>query len=115
MGRGLAFGLACVVLAVAPGGVRAWNSVGHLAVAKLAYDQLDDGERARLFTLLKSHPHFAAFLAAGRPQDVSEVEWVILRTAVWPDWVRPRNPEQRGPGVTKYHRGEEHYVNVPFI
>lgn len=92
----------------------AWNSIGHMAVGRLAFDRLDDSAKTRLFTLLKSHPHFQEFLAAGRPEDVSEVEWVILRTGVWPDWVRPRDKERRV-NVTQFHRGEEHYINIPYI
>jgi S1/P1 Nuclease len=107
--------LACVMVALVPSVAAAWNSVGHLAVAKLAYDQLPDAQKTRLFTLLKSHPHFEMFLAVDRPADVSEVEWVILRSSIWPDWARPRKKEQRGPQVTRYHRGEDHYVNVPLI
>lgn len=103
-----------VLLAARP--AQAWNSVGHLAIAKLAYDRLTDGEKLKLYQLLKSHPHFDQFLAAGRPAGVEEAEWVILRSAVWSDWVRPRgDKDPRGPAVTKYHRSEDHYVNVPLI
>jgi hypothetical protein len=105
--------LAALVL-LAPA-AHAWNAIGHMAVSKLAYDRLDDSEKTRLFTILKSHPHYDAFLAAGRPAEVSEVEWVILRASVWPDWVRPRDKDARGTSVTRYHRGEEHYINIPFI
>jgi hypothetical protein len=38
-----------------------------------------------------------------------------VRSAIWPDWVRPRTNDTRGPDVTKYNRGEEHYINVPFV
>jgi hypothetical protein len=107
--------LAGLLVLLVPRAAPAWNSVGHLAVAKLAYDHLGDGEKLKLYQLLKSHPHFDQFLAAGRPAGVEEAEWVILRSAVWPDWVRPRDKDARGPGVTRYHRAEDHYVNVPLI
>jgi hypothetical protein len=93
----------------------AWNSIGHLASAKLAYDRLGDAQRATLFALLQRHPHFHQYLAFGRPPAVGETEWVILRASVWPDWVRPRHNDPRGPAVTRYHRGEEHYINVPVV
>jgi hypothetical protein len=94
----------------------AWNSIGHLVVAKLAFEQLDDKDRATLFQLLKHHPHYSTFLAASQPPTIDEPEWVILRAAIWPDWVRPRNgQETRGESVTKYHRPEDHYINVPFV
>ena len=110
------FILACTLLTTLPQAAYAWNSVGHMAVAKLVYDRLDDGHKKKLFTLLQSHPHYERYLAAGRPDNVSEVEWAIVRTSVWPDWVRPRgDKDSRGAEVTRYHRPEDHYVNVPFI
>jgi len=119
MRRLFVLGLACAVLALLANRAAAWNSIGHLAVGKLAYDQLEDSQKIALFTLLKSHPHYERFLAAGRPPEINEVEWVILRAGLWPDWIRPRDrmgeKDPRGPEVTKYHRGEEHYINVPFI
>jgi hypothetical protein len=97
-----------------PSDASAWNSVGHMAVAKLAYDQLDEREQLRLFDILKSHPHFRQFLAASRPDDIDQVQWVLMRSAVWSDWIRPRRKDDRV-GVVKYHRGENHYINVPLI
>jgi len=115
MSRFLVIGLVCAVFVLVPPQARAWNSIGHMAVAKLAYDRLSDSEKTKLFTLLQSHPHYKQYLAANRPDDVSEVEWAIVRTSVWPDWIRPRGKDDRGPGVVKYHRGEDHYINVPLI
>jgi S1/P1 Nuclease len=106
--------LACAFGLLTPGVFHAWNSIGHMAVAKLAFDKLEDGEKTKLYEMLKSHPHFNAFLAAGRPAAVEEVEWVIIRSSIWPDWVRPRRNDARE-NVTRYHRGEDHYVNIPFI
>jgi hypothetical protein len=85
-----------------------------MAVAKLAFDEMTEGEQLRLFNLLKKHPHYEKFLAASKPDDVNEAEWVIVRSAVWPDWVRPRRKDNRG-DVTKYSRGEDHYINVPLV
>jgi hypothetical protein len=113
--RFLAIGLVGAVLALAPSQARAWNSIGHMAVAKLAYDRLSDSEKAKLFALLQKHPHYETFLAANRPDEISEVEWVIVRSSIWPDWVRPRTKDNRGADVTRYHRGEDHYINIPFI
>jgi hypothetical protein len=110
-----ALALAGLIVLALPRTAPAWNSVGHMAIAKLAYDQLADADKLRAYELLKRHPHFELFLAAGRPAGVEEPEWVFMRAAVWPDWVRPRDKDPRGPAVTKYHRSEDHYVNVPFI
>jgi hypothetical protein len=107
--------MAAFVMLGSPGPSPAWNSVGHITIAKLAHDRLDDGEKLKLYEILKSHPHYEAFLAAGRPAGVNEAEWVILRASIWPDWVRPRDKDPRGPAVTKYHRAEDHYTNIPLI
>lgn len=114
MRHALVLSLTCLACLIVPSRLWAWNSIGHLAIAKLAYDKLDDGEKTKLYDLLKSHPHFTTFFTAGRPDDIDEVEWVIVRSAIWPDWVRPRRNDTRE-NVTKYHRGEDHYINVPFI
>jgi hypothetical protein len=92
-----------------------WNSVGHLACAKLAFDRLSAEHRAKLFALLKEHPHYSLYLAFGRPADVDEAEWAVLRAAVWPDWVRPRRGDARGQAVLRHNHPEDHYVNVAII
>jgi hypothetical protein len=107
------FGVGALVLL--PTAAPAWNSVGHMAVGKVAFDRLDASEQLKIFNLLKKHPHYEKFLAAGRPDDIGEVQWVVMRAGVWPDWVRPRRKDNRGADVIKYHRGEDHYVNVPII
>jgi hypothetical protein len=94
----------------------AWNSVGHMAVAKLAYDRLDDSRKLRIGKLLQQHPHYEQFLATNRPEGVEPGEWAFLRASTWPDWVRPRKrPDPRGNEVTKYNRPEDHYVDKPFV
>jgi hypothetical protein len=108
--------LAAAHLLLSASQVLAWNSIGHMTVAKLAYDQLGSREQLALIKLLKSHPHYQAFLSASRPADLdNEVEWVVMRCSYWPDWVRPRRNDQRGLDVTRYHGGEGHYITVPFI
>ncbi|HEY1159255.1 MAG TPA: hypothetical protein VGE83_01415, partial [Terracidiphilus sp.] len=41
----------------------AWNSVGHMAVAYAAYQQLTPTERARAAVLLKLNPNYSKWLA----------------------------------------------------
>src|SRR5579884_3097036 len=113
--RGKALALLALLLLPAPP-ARAWNSVGHMAVARLAWDRLDDGQKVRVAKLLRQHPHYDLFLAKNRPEGVDAAEWAFLRAATWPDWVRPRRPtDPRGDDVTKYHRPEEHYYDRPFV
>jgi len=94
----------------------AWNSIGHMTVAKIAYDHLDQKRQIALYTLLKNHPHYKDYLSASRPAEIdNEVEWVVLRSAVWSDWVRAKKNDARGININTYHRAEDHYVNIPLI
>ena len=94
----------------------AWNSVGHMTVAKIAYDELDAKSKSALYKLLKQHPHYKDYLSASKPADIdNDVQWVIVRSAVWPDWVRGSKKDSLGLDINRFNRGEEHYVNIPFI
>jgi hypothetical protein len=86
----------------------AWNNVGHMTVAKLAYDQLTDGQKLKAIAILKEHPHYKMFLSTNRPDGVDENEWVFLRASTWPDWIR-------GEEVPKYNIPGDHYINKPFV
>src|SRR5215471_2918608 len=83
MHRILIPGCALFALASFPTSASAWNAIGHMAVAKLAFDQIDSSDQLRLFKLLKTHPHYEKFLAASRPSDVNEAEWAIMRSSWW--------------------------------
>jgi hypothetical protein len=98
------FALALVFALAGP--ASAWNETGHLVIARLAWRQLDDGQRARIVAVLKKHPHYDEYLAARRPDGFSEDEWAFMRAAVWPDWVR-RHKE--------YDHPTWHYVNYPLV
>lgn len=105
----------CIFVA-ATDAASAWNAIGHMTIAKIAYDDLDAKRQIALFNLLKQHPHFKDHLSASRPAEIeSEVQWVILRSSVWSDWIRGTKKDSLGAPINRYHRGEEHYVNIPFI
>ena len=92
----------------------AWNGVGHMAVAKVAYDGLSDAGRKRAQEILSRHPHYEAYLTKNRPANVDVGEWVFLRASTWPDWVRgPLKPEKPDPAVVRFHRPGDHYTNRP--
>jgi hypothetical protein len=94
----------------------AWNSVGHRAVAEIAWRQMDKNERRAVSDLLEQHPHYQQLLAANIPEGVSRDEWVFLSAAVWPDWVRPAKEGQRDKpdSITKYDL-YPHAVGYPFL
>jgi hypothetical protein len=111
--------LTLVALAL-PRPAGAWHNEGHMAVARVAWQQLDDGQRKRAFQILQSHPHKDAFLAVDRPAEVPEPVWFFVKAATWPDWVR----DPHGPGLSAQKRAEIkkdfnkrdwHFVNLPFV
>jgi hypothetical protein len=92
-----------------------------MAIARIAYQELDDKEKKRVAEILKSHPHYKIYLAAERPEGAGELEWAFMRAATWPDWVRPPYKGKDDPDpaaeerARKYHRGPWHYINIPFV
>ncbi len=105
---------------LAPTRAAAWHTAGHMAVARIAWKQLDDRQRASFAKLLKAHPHYELFLSAERPAGLPEIEWAFVRAAVWPDWVRdPRgfglSAADRKAITTEFNKPVWHYVNLPYI
>jgi len=85
----------------------AFNELGHSALGKVAYDGLTPAARAAIHGVLKNHPHYGDYLAAGKPAGVDAEEWAFIRAGTWADWVRSNH---RG----DYHQGDWHYVNYPY-
>jgi hypothetical protein len=104
-----------------PSRAAAWHSDGHMAIARIAWKQLNAGEQLRITKVLKAHPHYDVFLVDGRPKDLaSEAEWIFARAAVWADWVR----DPMGPGLDtarskaikkQFNKPLWHYVDLPFV
>jgi hypothetical protein len=119
--RPAVFGLFCACcIAVWPKPAAAWNEVGHAIIAKIAYEELGKDNpklQLKLLEMLKKHPHYEQFLAKNQPKDASPAEWVLLRAANWPDWVRPpyRAGVQPDPQRVRYHRAFDHFVNRPIV
>jgi len=106
--------LALASLVVTPRPAPAWNAVGHMTVAKVAYDALSEGQRKYAHNLLTRHPHYETYLTKLRPGPVSVEEWVFLRAATWPDYVRgPLKPKKPDPGIVRYHRPDDHFTDFP--
>ncbi|MBI1832285.1 MAG: S1/P1 nuclease [Planctomycetes bacterium] len=113
--------------------VHGWNGFGHRAVAKIACLEITDGQQKAIFDLLKNHPHFVAikdfpksgdsteFFKLRRPAGVSEVEWAILQSATWPDFVRtPKfskltKEQAAAHPVYQYHRRFDHFFDIPLV
>jgi len=89
----------------------AFHERGHMAIALIAYRQLDDATKLQLQAILKTHPHYGEFLAKGKPADAPLDEWVVMQASIWPDWVKKehRTPEEG------FNFPNHHYVNIPIM
>jgi hypothetical protein len=113
--------LPALLLLAIPQGASAWHRAGHFATARIAWKQLDEGERLAVYKLLKAHPHYAIYLADERPKDqIAEMEWAFLRASTWADWVR--SPMAAGLDGAKrdeirrqFNKPVWHYVDLPYI
>jgi hypothetical protein len=118
--RKLVFGLVIATSVFCPTYASAWHQHGHMAVARIAWKELDDKQQLIYSKILQGHPHFDLFLKDERPNGMKEAEWVFVRAATWPDWIR----EPRAPGLNqddkyaiqrKYDKPAWHFVNLPYI
>src|SRR5258707_879133 len=81
--------LCVAALLLIPGPARAWHNRGHMAVARIAWNKLvHEGLDRQAIQILNSHPHRDLFLAAGRPEEIEQDEWLFVQAATWSDWVR---------------------------
>jgi hypothetical protein len=78
-----------------------------MAVALIGYRGLGDAQKAKIQEVLKKHPHFGEYLSAQRPADAAPDEWVVMRAAVWPDWVRENHKGEQ------FSKPLDHYANLP--
>jgi hypothetical protein len=96
----------------------AWNDAGHLTIARIAWERLNESQRAKVIAGLRNHPHRQQLLLKDRPADATDAEWMFLRAAVWCDHVRPPKSLPRDQiaahPIHKFHRGSWHYVNYPY-
>lgn len=106
--------LSWLLVFVCAGQAAAWNSTGHMAIALLAWRQLDRAQRQAACQLLRAHPHYKRYLIDKRPDEVSEDEWAFLRAATWPDWVR-ETPEHHDRDLKQFHHATWHYINLPYV
>jgi len=107
----------CIVV-MSPMTVRAWNDLGHMTVARIAYDQLSDAERSAIVGMLRPHPHLREILLKDRPAHVSEDEWLFMRAATWPDHVRPPRVSSHEPvkshPIYRFHHATWHYADFEY-
>jgi S1/P1 Nuclease len=72
--------------ALCSAGAHAWNARGHMMVAAIAWDILDEDVREHATELIKLNPHYASLVAGASPEDRDKVAFV--RAATWPDIIK---------------------------
>ena len=108
--RALSAGLLLAGL-VAPAPARAWDDVGHMAVAAIAWRHMTPRARERAAALLRGAPPDAGLAQlrpdAGGPEERDFA--LFARAATWPDLVRDRREYAR---YKAYHRPTWHYLSA---
>jgi hypothetical protein len=111
--------VAVAALLALPGRGWAWNNAGHMTVALLAWKELTPEQQKQVSEILKTHPHYKQLVLDTKAPNVDEGAWAFMKFATWPDWVRPARPggadSYKTPAITRYHRGEWHYINMPYF
>ena len=81
---------AVLVMALACRTALAWNSIGHMSVAWVAYQKLTPTEKARVAALLQLNPYYKEWLTyipAGT-SDADRDMYVFMMAATWPDQIK---------------------------
>jgi hypothetical protein len=93
----------------------AWNELGHMVVAKLAWERLDARQKEATYATLQHLPYFEKFMSErARPAGYSAAEWAFLNASTWPDWLRDFTKTGTRPDadISQYHIGPRHYINL---
>src|SRR3954447_7379796 len=88
--------LLAAVLLISTSPAAAWNSLGHKAVAEIAWQQLEPSERQAIVDVLRRHPTFAADFQVKMDDEPNVAKgdkaiqdhWIFLQAATWPDLIR---------------------------
>src|SRR5437764_9839891 len=76
--------ISCIITVILSPLACAWDNVGHMAVAGLAYDELSQDQQSRLVAILKQHPRLN-FITEGFPANEIDDRELFMAAATWPD------------------------------
>lgn len=77
------------MLVAAPMRARAWDDLGHMEIAALAFKQLSPKARQRAIALLKLNPRYATWIAGTAQREKGEEDRVaFMRAATWADAIK---------------------------
>jgi S1/P1 Nuclease len=124
------------LILIAPPQARAWNSIGHMAVGYIAYQQLTPAAKARVNALLAMNPDYSlwvSYIPAGTPNDQRDL-YIFMMAATWPDEIKlagsgytadgPRGGDSPPPNPTQANLNIGytdmtmhkywHFIDIPF-
>jgi hypothetical protein len=90
MKRRILLVFAALILALSCRAALAWNSIGHMSVAWVAYQKLTPVEKARVKALLRRNPYYKKWLS-NIPAGTSSADrdlYVFMMAATWPDQIK---------------------------
>lgn len=110
MKKALLLAFAAVAPMLAPRPARAWDDIGHMTVARIAWNNMTPQARAAAVAILRAAPDTTGIpqltanpLFAGTDTDLG----LFVRAASWADYIRGR----WAPGH-QYAQASWHYVNI---
>jgi len=129
--RSIAVLALCLLISIPP--ANAWNSIGHMAVAWIAWQQLTPHTRQRAIALLKKNPYYKKvwlkYIPAGTSADDKNL-YIFMMAATWPDEIKASNSGYKNDGNTppsnvgqatknigykdKYMHKYWHFIDTPF-
>jgi hypothetical protein len=113
----------------------AWNSIGHMTVAYVAYQQLTPAQKARVSALLALNPYYKTkwltYIQKYTPNATPEDQqmYIFMMAATWPDEIKAMGSGYRDDGDIPPHSPEAtanigytdtvmhkywHFVDTPF-
>ena len=120
----------CLLISIPP--ANAWNSIGHMAVAWVAWQQLTPATRQRAIVLLKKNPFYKTkwltYIPAGTSADDRNL-YIFMMAATWPDEIKASNSGYKNDSNTppqtseatkntgyrdKYMHKYWHFIDTPF-
>jgi hypothetical protein len=105
--------LAAAAAALLPAPARAWDDVGHQAIALVAWRAMAPATRARAVALLRAAPPDARLAglrpSAGGPEARDRA--LFARAAAWPDYVKSRRDSLLAARSRRYNHPTWHYLN----
>jgi hypothetical protein len=100
------------LLSAAP--ASAWDNMGHMTVAAVAWEKLTPDIRTRVSQLLRLNPQYIAWTVNVAPEKRDQI--AFLRAATWPDYIKgdPRYKDDGSNGGNRPPAGPEAGQNIGY-